>query len=318
MSLDVTIAVVCVSISCVMKRRPSGIQHKGSASSSKLRMLGSERKAAHIPGRAPVRAVTLTRKGVEEYRRDAELALRTRLQNMDAEHREGLERLQSLAEDDDFCAGDMPEAPNMVNMEDILDGSARIELSHAGGEFVSLEQGIEEDIWEDEDDGGTKPRAYDWRTRRDRTEVRNRAFLSQMPEMVAAYIRMCAGEEIAARPRSEGEGSRPRTPTVEEVYEIQVLDMFETSDVQVKLQPHANGVGAALILEGLMPCAPWNPTLAVKIRVLEVYRVIHIFGNVLTVSQLTNSPLRTTFISTFAAGLTSGCPGPLVAIPPGV
>ncbi|KAJ7259116.1 hypothetical protein B0H12DRAFT_1070048 [Mycena haematopus] len=258
-------------------------------------MLGSERKAAHIPGRAPVRAVTLTRKGVEEYRRDAELALRTRLQNMDAEHREGLERLQSLAEDDNFCAGDMPEAPNMVNMEDILDGSARIELSHAGGEFVSLEQGIEEDIWEDEDDGRTKPRAYDWRTRRDRTEVRNRAFLSQMPEMVAAYIRMGAGEEIAARPRSE-----------------------ETSDVQVKLQPHANGVGAALILEGLMPCAPWNPTLAVKIRVLEAYRVIHIFGNVLTVSQLTNSPLRTTFISTFAAGLTSGCPGPLVAIPPGV
>lgn len=42
-----------------------------------------------------------------------------------------------------------------MNMGDILDGSARIEISHAGGEFVSLEEGIEEGIEEDSgDDGG--------------------------------------------------------------------------------------------------------------------------------------------------------------------
>jgi hypothetical protein len=41
-----------------------------------------------------------------------------------------------------------------------------------------------------------------------------------MPEMVSAYIRMCAEAEMPARPRSESR------VTVEEVYEIQVVDMF--------------------------------------------------------------------------------------------
>lgn len=76
---------------------------------------------------------------------------------MDAEDREGLERLQTLAADDDFHAGDIPPVPEMVNMQDILQGSERIELSHAGGEF-SLEQDIEdEEAWVDEP--GTKARS---------------------------------------------------------------------------------------------------------------------------------------------------------------
>jgi hypothetical protein len=61
--------------------------------------------------------------------------------DMDPEHREGMERLQSLAANEDFHAGDMSEAPNMVNMGGVLDGSERIELS----EFGSLEQDLEED-----------------------------------------------------------------------------------------------------------------------------------------------------------------------------
>jgi hypothetical protein len=40
-----------------------------------------------------------------------------------------------------------------------------------------------------------------------------------MPDMVVAYIRMCAEQEMPARPRSE-------RAQVEEVYEIQVVDMF--------------------------------------------------------------------------------------------
>jgi hypothetical protein len=64
---------------------------------------------------------------------------------MDAERLEGFDRLQTPAADDDFHAGDTPDLPSVVNLGDILDGSARIELSHAGGEFRSLEEGIEED-----------------------------------------------------------------------------------------------------------------------------------------------------------------------------
>lgn len=44
----------------------------------------------------------------------------------------------------------------------------------------------------------------------------------------------------------------------------------------MKLNPRGGGVVPALILEGLMPCAPWKPTVAIKIRVLEAYRVTHV------------------------------------------
>ena len=64
---------------------------------------------------------------------------------MDPEHRENLDRLQGLAADDDFDPGHLPEAPNTVRMDDVLDGSERINLSHAGGEFNTLEEDIEED-----------------------------------------------------------------------------------------------------------------------------------------------------------------------------
>ncbi|KAJ7455142.1 hypothetical protein FB451DRAFT_1184469 [Mycena latifolia] len=191
---------------------------------------------------------------------------------MDAEHQEGFERLQDLAADENFRAGDVPETPNMVNMGDILDGSARIEISHAGGEFASLEQEVE-DASGDEDAGSKARKQADWRTRRDRTELQNVAFQAQMPEMLSAYFRMCAEGEIPIRPDVEEEDKHE---AVEEIYELTVVDMFDTSDIEVKLDPHANGIAPTLILQGMMPCAPWEPTVAIKIRVLEAYRVTHV------------------------------------------
>lgn len=54
------------------------------------------------------------------------------------------------------------------------------------------------------------------------------------------------------------------------------LIIKDTSDIDVKLDPRGNGVAPALILQGMMPCAPWEPTVAIKIRVLEAYRVTHV------------------------------------------
>jgi hypothetical protein len=109
-----------------------------------------------------------------------------------------------------------------------------------------------------------------------------------MPEMVSAYMRFCAEPEMSMRPQS---AERARQATVEEIYEIEVVDMFgtflplccwytnvisDTTSIEVKLDPRGNGIAPALILEGLMPCAPWSPTVAIKLRVLEAYRVIHV------------------------------------------
>jgi hypothetical protein len=71
-----------------------------------------------------------------------------------------LEHLQALADDNDFHASDAPQFPNVVMMSDVLAGSERIELSHAGGEFSSLEQGIEDDWVDVEGSDGTKLRSF--------------------------------------------------------------------------------------------------------------------------------------------------------------
>ncbi|KAJ7460537.1 hypothetical protein FB451DRAFT_1405106 [Mycena latifolia] len=175
---------------------------------------------------------------------------------MDAEHREGFDRLQTLAANHNFRAGDVPEAPNIVSMADVLDGSTRIEISHASGEFASLEQDVEEDEGDEGAEARSRPKQMDWRTRCDRTELRNLAFLAQMPQM------MPVDEEEEA--------------PVEEIYELTVVDMFDTSSIEVKLDPRAKGIAPALILQGMMPCTPWDPTVAVRIRVLKVYRVMHV------------------------------------------
>jgi hypothetical protein len=51
--------------------------------------------------------------------------------------------------------------------------------------------------------------------------------------------------------------------------------MADTSEVDVKLDPRGNGIAPALILKGLVPCAPYKPDVAITVRVLEVFRVLH-------------------------------------------
>ncbi|KAF8166470.1 hypothetical protein K438DRAFT_2025151 [Mycena galopus ATCC 62051] len=215
---------------------------KGNGSLGRLRLLGSNCQSAHIPGHAPVKKVTLSQRAVDEYRQRGEEALHTRLDVMEEGHRQDLEHLQYLAEDNDFHAGDAPIMPR--------------------GEMGSLEEDIEQDLVEEEKRPGSK--CEDWWTRCDRTETRNRVFSSQMPEMVSAYI-------------------------LEETYEIQVVDMFETSTVEVKLNSHVNGVIPALILAQMVPCAPWRPTVAIKIRILKAYRVTHVHCPQLAIQSFVKS-----------------------------
>ncbi|KAJ7663692.1 hypothetical protein B0H14DRAFT_3102631 [Mycena olivaceomarginata] len=162
------------------------------------------------------------------------------------------------AEDDDI--DEMAEGSNWVDIDAVMEGSERIELSHAGGELQdSLAEGIEEEI--------SVNRRWDWRTRRDRTERRNLDFMAQMPEMILAYMRWCDPEE----------GGSPISDTDEdtEVYSILVIDMFDTERREIALDPRGGGISPALIMQGLVPCSPWKPTAAITTRVLEVYRVAH-------------------------------------------
>ncbi|KAJ7730105.1 hypothetical protein DFH07DRAFT_756414 [Mycena maculata] len=52
--------------------------------------------------------------------------------------------------------------------------------------------------------------------------------------------------------------------------------LTDTSEVEVKLDPRGGGIAPALIQEGLVPCAPWTPSVAITVQVLEAYRVAHV------------------------------------------
>ncbi|KAJ7729122.1 hypothetical protein B0H14DRAFT_2640505 [Mycena olivaceomarginata] len=169
------------------------------------------------------------------------------------------QQLNNLAAEDDDI-DEMAEGSNWVDIDAVMEGSERIELSHAGGELQdSLAEGIEEEI--------SVNRRWDWRTRHDRTERRNLDFMAQMPDMILAYMHWCDSEE----------GGSPISDTDEdtEVYSILVIDMFDTERREIVLDPRGGGISPALIMQGLVPCAPWKPTAAITTRVLEVYQVAH-------------------------------------------
>lgn len=139
----------------------------------KTRVLSSRSSSSGRP--TIVEKTTLGVRGMEEYRRKKELEVRNRLQSkrrlnedifgadyspvdMSSAEREALEKLQRVAEDDDFDAG----GSSTFNMADILDGSERIDISHAGGEFSALQEDLEEEeegsLEEEEGDDTSKKR----------------------------------------------------------------------------------------------------------------------------------------------------------------
>ncbi|KAJ7652923.1 hypothetical protein B0H17DRAFT_1214845 [Mycena rosella] len=152
-----------------------------------------------------------------------------------------------------------------INLNDVLDGTTRGDISQGGGEF-------EEAIWQDMDSErqNARPKCPDWKTRRDRVQKRTNAFAGQMEDMVAMYIVwMGAGSPAPRRLVGEGTGE-------ERGYPIRVVDLFDTYTLDAFLDAGGRGVAAALIKQGLFPCAPFDPTVVISTRTLEFFRVVHI------------------------------------------
>ncbi|KAF8153713.1 hypothetical protein K438DRAFT_1987421 [Mycena galopus ATCC 62051] len=151
---------------------------------------------------------------------------------------------------------------NVLHIQDVLDGHTRINISHAGGEFVeTLQHGLEEEVKEH------KKSAPDYCDRRDRTENLVNGWDTQMDRMVHAYMVWCTKADLGS--------SREEAPRMVEEFSIMVVDLYESSKVDVELGANGAGVPAALIKQGLVPCSPWDPSVAIATRVLELYRTTH-------------------------------------------
>ncbi|KAJ7936025.1 hypothetical protein B0H13DRAFT_1853726 [Mycena leptocephala] len=70
--------------------------------------------------------------------------------------------------------------------------------------------------------------------------------------------------------------STPETPLVEKQYEITLVDVFTTSSRSIHMRYTDKFTTSCLVSQGVIPCAPWTPTVGFSTRVLELFRVAHL------------------------------------------
>ncbi|KAF7291212.1 hypothetical protein MIND_01264600 [Mycena indigotica] len=233
---------------------------RSAARSARLTVLGSSNPSSGIFSSAVSERRFLNSSAIKKYRIDQAKAMEADREIMDSGSLDTLRTLQNLANDDEFDASDLVSQENITSIADVLDGTRRAEISHAGGDFEDVEGLLEQ----------TKPsraRYHDWRTRRERTQTRVDAFAIQAPQMLQAYLRFCA-DDPSTTPLPNQEDA--------DLYRLTVIEMFETKyNQEIWLDPSAGGIASALIAQGLIPCAPWSPSLAISFKTLKFYRVAH-------------------------------------------
>ncbi|KAF8518833.1 hypothetical protein BU17DRAFT_48296 [Hysterangium stoloniferum] len=106
-----------------------------------------------------------------------------------------------------------------MDVNNVLDGTAQLNVSHAGGEFQQI---------------------------------------------MEAELHQQSSPASVAKELFQG------------TYKVQVVDVFSTYTADAELAEGDLGIAAALVHQGLTPCAPFSPTLAIATRLLELYRNCHL------------------------------------------
>ncbi len=189
-----------------------------------------------------------------------------------------------------------------MDVSEVMSGQAVFDMSHAGGEFTEIID-LAEDMLQTSKryvylpaeisiyttDLHPSYRTRDYRTRRDRTERRTQAFATQMPALKSAYMSwmVSVGDHGMGK-----EYIIPPNTLVEGVSSAFVVDIYGTSVTRVIRSltndncdptdkkytdiyhlPSDECVAAAFVKQGIMPCSPYEATVAITIRTLEVYRL---------------------------------------------
>ncbi|KAJ7606265.1 hypothetical protein FB45DRAFT_1041458 [Roridomyces roridus] len=238
---------------------------KGKNNKRKWLLTGSDEPPQNAYTPAVVKKLNLGPKALAEYEAEQAMKKRQEWEDMSQSTRNKMHVLAELFDDDGFN----PEealAQGIPTLDNILDGSARAELSHAGGDLDQHgnQQDDDDGMFEEgiEEDHRQRSHRKDWRTRRDRTIRRTDAFKIQMRYMATAYSKYTAGEPL---PESRA-GDLPET------FNVLVIDLFEARQETVVLPVGSGGYASALLRIGLVPCAPWKPSVVITARVLDMYR----------------------------------------------
>ncbi|KAJ7303803.1 hypothetical protein DFH08DRAFT_985980 [Mycena albidolilacea] len=136
-----------------------------------------------------------------------------------------------------------------MDIDDVLRGDVQFDISNAGGEF------------EEEDT----------RNRKDKVLRCVLGFRRQMKAITSAYVKWGATQdEYGADPLGT---PPPAGNTQDGWYCVKVVDLFKTYIVSVPLQATDEFIVSSLVGQGLFPCSPFAPKVAVATRVLEMFRV---------------------------------------------
>ncbi|KAK0229193.1 hypothetical protein EDD85DRAFT_957591 [Armillaria nabsnona] len=138
------------------------------------------------------------------------------------------------------------DAADMEMMNDVLAGRAQLDISHGGGE-----------------------RKRDGRTRKDRTYLHHQGFDPQMPALADAYMEWDWN-------RSQGIQSNICNEMVDGSVCVKVVDLYREYDTTIQTLSTDKFIAAALIRQGLLPCAPFHPSVVITIPAMQVYHTAHL------------------------------------------
>jgi len=136
----------------------------------------------------------------------------------------------------------------------------------------------------------------DHRTRKDRTDRRTFLFNQQMDDIATAYMAWSAGG-TSPNGTSDGEGGQSIRVCVVDVFSKSMWfcngytqeRCAEYAAREVLMRPEDNFVTVGLVRQGLFPCAPINPSVAMSTEVLELYRVAHLRCPCLSIHAFTKT-----------------------------
>ncbi|KAJ7192983.1 hypothetical protein GGX14DRAFT_305777, partial [Mycena pura] len=178
-----------------------------------------------------------------------------------AESRKILNRLRDIPDEEE--SGWVNEGS--FTYQDVLNGTVPIDISHAGGELADMERGLTEFL-----DGQRKIKRKDTRNRWNVLQLRVQGFRRQMEAMVDAYVKWSI---IQGDLGMEAGPPVPLDDMVQKEYKVKVIDILSTYTIYVPMLTTDKYTASCLVGQGLIPCSPWNPKLAVSIRVLELFRL---------------------------------------------
>ncbi|KAG0708391.1 hypothetical protein DFH29DRAFT_1045059 [Suillus ampliporus] len=256
-----------------MAPRSSRLHNRTGLSSQKVRQLGSthDRNGRWL--------ATNTLAGPKALSQCAAHAQARKIERLEAMTLEQRQALQALVEHHDGADDDtsMDFSPDF---NEILRGDQQLEISHSGRELEDLAQEIMGDFWKGTTPKGHGPRRNDHRTRRDRVQRRVDAFDAQLPAITEAYL-----EWSLQRVRS---GTRPgffhqmAKDALTEVgadsgsWTATIVDLFCAEKVTLTLKATDSFIASALVRQGVIPCSPISPSVAVTVDALEFYRIAHL------------------------------------------